>query len=239
MPEIRHISAVDTLRLASEVGRSIAGDLGVKAFEELELALTTKLFPKKFANIPTLRTRQHILLYWRRGFLKTTLLREFSKTIPDKFKIVHLSSATTEILCGSIYIPKIPFQQPRVVPPVLAGADFAIITEHSAFLKHGSPMAAKLSILNDVLEGDKISNTLVKLGQVRIDPAQKSELEKLGVRYEPLEATISYEPDISMLSASHPFDRKTLSVLIDSGHFDRFRIVQVATKSLATNVSFS
>ena len=218
---------IDTLKLASEIGRSIAGDLGAKAFEEFELALVTKLFPKKYTNIPTLRTRQHILLYWLHGFLKTTLEQEFVDVIPSQFKVVHLLSATTEILCGSIYLPKTPFQQPRIVPPVLAGADIAIVTEHSAFLKHGGSMAAKLSILNDILEGGIIPNTLVKLGQVEIDPAQKSELEKLGVRYDPSEATMSYEPDILMLSASHPFDRRTLSALVDSGHLDRFRIVQV------------
>ena len=222
----KKILATSILRLASDVGGSIAGELGAKAFEELELALVTKLFPKKFIDIPTLRTRQHILLYWRRGFLKTTLLREFSKTIPDKFKTIHLSSATTEILCGSIFIPKNPFQQPRVIPPAFAGADFAVVTEHSAFLKHGGPMAAKLAILNDTFEGDRILNTLVKLGQIQIDPTQKPELEELGVRYEPSEATLSYEPDVLMLSASHPFDRKTLSLLIDSGHLDRFHIVQ-------------
>ena len=214
------------LEIAKKLGTSIGGKLGQKSFEELELALVTKLFPKKFANIQTLRTRQHILLYWRRGFLKTTLLREFSKTIPEQFKVVHLSSVTTEILCGSIYVSKATFQQPRIIPPVLTGADFAIVTEHSAFLKHGGPIVAKLSILNDILEGDRISNTLVKLGQVQIDPTQKPELEKLGVRYDPSEATISYEPDVLMLSASHPFDRKTLSVLIDSGHFDRFFVLQ-------------
>lgn len=97
-------------------------------------------------------------------------------------------------------------------------------------------MAAKLSILNDILEGDRISNTLVKLGQVQIDPTQKPELEKLGVSYEPSEATLSYVPDVLMLSASHPFDKKTLSSLVDSGHLDRFRIVQVkVTSGIAWN----
>lgn len=227
------------MEIAKKLGASIGGKLGEKSFEKLELALITKFFPKKFRNVPTLRTRTHILLYWRKGFLKTTLLREFAKTIPKRFKTVHLTSATTEILCGSIYTPKISFQQPRIIPPVLAGVDFAIVTEHSAFLRHGGSMIAKLSILNDILEGDRISNTLVKLGQVQIDPTQKPELEKLGVRYEPSDATISYEPDILMFSASHPFDKKTLSILLDSGHLDRFRIVQVLITAKIARDSFS
>ncbi len=215
------------LETAKRLGASIGGPLGEKCFEKLELALASKLPPRKFANVSTLRTRTHILLYWRRGFLKTTFLREYAKTIPDQFRIVLLSSATIEVLCGSIFVPKNPFLRPRIVPPALAGADFAIITEHSSFLKHGGPTVAKLSFLNDKLEGDEISNKLVKLGQIQIDPEQKTELEKLGIRYEPAEATLSYTPDLVMLSCSHLFDRKTLSLLIESGHFDRFSIVQV------------
>jgi len=231
--EVKNDGLIETTR---KLGSSIGGMIGERSFEELELAFVTKLFPKKFANMSTLRTRQHILLYWRRGFLKTTLLQEFSKTIPSKFKIVRLSSATTEILCGSINIPKSPFQQARIVPPVLAGADFVLMLEHSAVLKHGGPMVAKVSILNDIYEGDRISTSLVKLGQTQIDPAQRSELEKLGVTYNPSEATISYEPDILMLSASHPFDAKTLSILVDSGHLDRFRIIQCKiTPEMARN----
>lgn len=214
------------LRTVKKLGSSIGGqELGGRSFEWLELALASKIFPKKFTNVPTLRTRAHVLLYWRKGFLKTTLLREFAKIIPNKFKTVHLTSATIEVLCGSIFIPKMPFQRARIVPPVLAGADFASIYEHSTLLR-ARPMAAKLSLLNDILEGDNISTSLVKLGQVQIDPSQKPELEKLGIRFYPDESRLIYEPDVVILSASHPFDRKTLSILIDAGHFDRFHVVQ-------------
>lgn len=215
------------LLTAKKLGASIGGKLAEKAFEELELALVTKIFPKKFENMPTLRTRQHILLYWRRGFLKSTILREFSKAIPQQFKRVRLLSSTTEILLGSVYIPKNPFEKPRIIPSILAGTDFAIISEHSAFLRHGGPIQGRLAILNDILEGEKIVNNLVKLGQIQIDPDQMPELEKLGVKFEPKEAALSYEPDVLVFSASHPFDSKTLSLLIDAGHLDRFRIVQV------------
>lgn len=95
-------------------------------------------------------------------------------------------------------------------------------------------MSAKLSILNDILEGDRVSNTLVILGQVQIDPTQKAELEKLNVTYDPSEATISYEPDVLFLSASHPFDEKTLALLVGSGHLDRFCVIQ---KKITTEIA--
>jgi hypothetical protein len=224
------------ISLAGNVGSSIGGKLAQKAFEELELAFVTKLLPKKFTNVPTLRTRQHILLYWRKGFLKTTILREFSKVIPSRFKTVQITSATTETLNGSLCVPRNPFEKPRIVPPIFAGLDFAVITEHSTFLRYGGPMPGKLAILNDIQEGDRISTHLIKLGQTQVDPAQEEELEKLGVKYEPQEATLSYEPDVVLFSGSHPFDQRTLALLVDSGHLDRFRVVQARiTAEMAKN----
>ncbi len=128
-------------------------------------------------------------------------------------------------------LPKNPFDEAKIVPPIIAGSDFATITEHMSFLKHGGPIEGKLSILNDILEGDKISNSLVKLGQVKIDIYQRPQLQKLGVDYEPDKATITYTPDIIMFSASHPLDNKTLSLLINSGHFERFKVCQVKITS--------
>jgi hypothetical protein len=216
----------DLLALSGEYGKSFGGHLGKKGCQEAELAFVTRLFPPRFSNILTLRTVLLILLCWLIGFLKSTILKEFCQVIPDCFRVVHLSSATTEILCGSISTPKNPFQLPRIVLPAFAGADFVVVPEYSALLKHGGPVEAKISILNEAMEGDLITTKLVKLGQVQIDPTQKLELEKLGVKYEPSEATLSYRPNFVMLAASHPFPKNTLGPMIDLGHLDRFHIVQ-------------
>ena len=71
-------SSNNPLDTAKRLGNSLGGALAEEAFVELELAFVDKLFPKKFNDVPTLRTRQHILLYWRRGFLKTTIFDVFS-----------------------------------------------------------------------------------------------------------------------------------------------------------------
>jgi hypothetical protein len=221
----------DLLGLASRVGSSIAGELGETSFITLELALVTRLFPKKFTDLPTLRTRSHVILYWFKGFYKSTLLTKFAETIPKQFKVISLTSATTEILKGSINSPKVMFEDPRIIPPNIAGVDFGIITEHMSFLKNGGLIDGKLNLLNDILEGDRVSNSLVKLGQVKIDENQKPELEKLKVQYDPEGATITYEPDIIILTASRPLDIKTLSLLVNSGHFERFKVCQIRITS--------
>ena len=52
------------LDLVQQLGASIAGNLGVKAFIELELAFVTALLPR-FIDNPLIRVLQHILLYAR------------------------------------------------------------------------------------------------------------------------------------------------------------------------------
>jgi hypothetical protein len=215
-------TVIDTAR---KLGYSIGGRLGEMSFEALELALASCLFPKKFSNMPTLRAKQHILLYWRKGFLKSTFLREFTKTIPKKFKVVNLAAFTNETLIGSVHRSKTS-DQARIVPPILAGAQIGVTFEHSLLLRHGGPMGAKVAILNDVLEGDLVSNHLIKLSQISIDEQQREDLTKLGISLNTSSGMLSYQPDIAIFSASHPFDAKTLSFLVDSGHFDRFRVVQ-------------
>ena len=219
------MSENDPLLLAGSYGKSFAGRLGEKGCQEAELATITRLLPPRFSNMSTLRTRLHILLYWLVGFLKSTILKEFCEVIPDCFKVIHLSSVTTEILCGSISIPKNPFQSPRIIPPAFAGAHIVVAPEYST-LTHGGAIETKISILNEAYEGDLITNKLVKLGQVQIDPTQKQELERLGVEYEPSEATLKYRSDIVVLAASHPFPRNVLGPMIGLGHLDRFRVVQ-------------
>lgn len=218
---------IDLITLSGKVGYSLGGQIGQRGFQELELATITRLFPKKFSNVPTLRTRQHILLYWRKGFLKTTILKKFAETLPSKLKVLQLSAFTTETLLGSAYIPKNPFEKPRIIAPIAAGYDNLIFLEFTSMLMHGGSPSAKLPFLNDMTEGDPIVNALIKLGQLKIDETQIVELNAKKIKYDPDKGTLSYEPDFLVFGASHPFDKRTLALLIDSGLLDRFHIVQI------------
>jgi hypothetical protein len=87
-------------------------------------------------------------------------------------------------------------------------------------------MQGKLSVLNDILEGDKVTNNLVKLGQVTIDEYQKPQLQEIGVKYDSDAASIAFEPDFITFSASHLLDSNTYSLLLNAGHLGRFKICQ-------------
>ena len=217
--------------IAGNAGSSIGGDFGRQSFEALLDGYVSGLMPPKYSNLTTLRTKAHTTLYGPRGIQKSTFLDVFFETIPSNFKVAHLSFATVEILCGSITNPRNPLLPPRVIPSVFTGVDFVELSEEWSVLGHGGSTETKISVFNDALEGAKISSSLVKLGQVTIDPTQKQELERLGVTYNPSDATLSFYPSFVCLTASHLYNRKILGLLNDFGYRDRFRIVQLKLTS--------
>lgn len=217
----------DAFSVVGDAGASVGGYFGRVSFEALHCGFVAGLMAPKFSNLPTLRTRTHTTIYGPRGIQKSTFIDVFCDTIPSRLKVVQLSYATVEILCGSITSPRNPFQLPRLIPSVLADADFVKILEEWSILGHGGSTEMKISILNDALEGARISTSLVKLGQVVLDPAQIQELERLKISYDPNGATASFVPRFTANSASHLYDRKTLGLLNDFGFRDRFRIVQL------------
>jgi hypothetical protein len=225
------VMACDPHSIAAKAGASIGGDFGRQSFEALLDGYVSGLMPPKYSNLTTLRTKAHTTLYGPRGIQKSTFLDAFLETIPSNFKVAHLSFATVEILCGSITNPRNPLLPPRVIPSVFTGVDFVKLSEEWSVIGHAGSVEAKISFFNDSLEGARISSSLVKLGQVTIDPKQKEELERLGVTYNSEEATVSFVPKFVCFSASHLYNRKILGLLNDFGYRDRFRIVQLKLTS--------
>src|SRR3990170_6506373 len=90
----------DPLDVAKKLGYSVAGDLGSKAIEELELAYASRLLPR-FSDDPVIRATINILLYWAFAYYKSTLLKVFSQTVPEWLRIVDITSMSLEKIFGS------------------------------------------------------------------------------------------------------------------------------------------
>ena len=112
---------------ARDVGKSLAGELGEKAFVELELAYATRLLPR-FTDDPTIRINQNVLLHWQRGYFKSTILKVFGQVLP--LKTVDITSMTLEKMFGSIDEKKI-----HIIPPAFTNDTyFVTISELTALL---------------------------------------------------------------------------------------------------------
>lgn len=216
IPEI-----ADPLETARTAGSSLAGNIGEKAFIELELAYTTKLLPK-FSDDPIIRVNQNILLYWQYGYYKSTILKVFSHTIPEVLKLVDITSMTLEKIFGSIDEKK-----SRVIEPAFTNdVHFVVVSELTALLGQRDAMKQFANTMNPVLENEKVHRQTLKLGYGQIDEAQLYELKAKGVEYNFVKGELSYSPNICVLAATRPLDNRYFTYLNKSGHFSRYHVIQ-------------
>jgi hypothetical protein len=211
---------ISPLDVARRLGNSIADSIGADALVELELSFAAQLLPK-FSDNQLIRMRQHILLYWDPSYFKSTLIDEFSKTVPVCMNIVNISSMTPETLFGSISDDR-----QNIVKPVLAIARFAKIDELLSFLGSSNTMKDIVNTLNTAMEGKKVTRHLLKLGQPEFDPDKILQLKKENVEYDPFNAQLSHQPDITIWAASRPMDNRTYTYLRTAGHLGRFHVIQ-------------
>jgi len=211
----------NSLQIAEEVGYSLAGDIGKKAFIELELAYATRLLPK-FTDDPITRVNQNILLYWQYGYYKSTILKVFNQTIPETVKTVDITSMSLEKIFGSIDEGR----KHIVYPAFTNDVHFIVISELTALLGQRDAMKQFANTMNIVLEGEKVSRQILKLGYGKISEEELGKLEAKGVFYDPIEARLSYTPNVCVLAATRPLDNRYFTYLNNSGHFSRFHVIQ-------------
>lgn len=216
IPEI-----ADPLETARTVGSSLAGNIGEKAFIELELAYATKLLPK-FGDDPIIRVNQNILLYWQYGYYKSTILKVFSHTIPEVLKLVDITSMTLEKIFGSIDEKK-----SRIIEPAFTNdVHFVVVSELTALLGQRDAMKQFANTMNPVLENERVHRQTLKLGYGQIGKAQLYELKTKGVEYNFVKGELSYSPNVCVLAATRPLDNRYFTYLNKSGHFSRYHVIQ-------------
>lgn len=210
--------AIDTVR---QVGYSLAGNIGATAFVELELAYASRLLPR-FSDDPIIRKNQGILLYWQRGYYKSTILQVFSQTIPQDMGTVDISSMTQEKIFGSIDEKKRHIIQPAFTNDV----KFVLVSELSSLLGQHDAMRQFVNLSNAVLENERISRQTLKLGWGEINDTELLELQDKGVFYDAVKGELSYTPDVCFLAATRPLDNRYFTYLKESGHFSRYHVIQ-------------
>jgi hypothetical protein len=204
-----------------EVGYSLAGEIGERAFIELELAYATRLLPR-FSDDKIIRRNQNILLYWQRGYYKSTILRVFSQTIPQDMGTVDISSMTQEKIFGSIDEKKKHIIQPAFTNDV----KFVFVSELSSLLGQHDSMRQFVNLSNAVLENERISRQTLKLGHGEINETELLELQEKGVSYDAVKGELSYTPNVCFFAATRPLDNRYFTYLKESGHFSRYHVIQ-------------
>jgi hypothetical protein len=208
------------LQIAKKVGYSLAGHIGELAFVELELAYATRLLPR-FSDDPITRVVQNVLLYWQRGYYKSTSLKVFSQTIPEAVRVVDITSMSVEKIFGSIDETK-----KHIIPPAFTNVHFVVISELTTLLGQRDTMRQFVNVMNVAQEGEKVNRQILKFGYGKISEEELSELETKGVFYDPIRAELSYTPNFCVLAATRPLDNRYFTYLNNSGYFSRYHVIQ-------------
>jgi len=208
----------DLIGMARGLGCSIAGSIGGKAYEETELSFASRLLPR-FLDDPITRVRINILLYWKAGYYKSSLLKVFSETIP--LETINITSMTLQKIFGSID----PKTRRIVLPAFTNNVHFVSISELTALLGQRD-MKEFSNVMNQVLEGEEVHRQTITLGTSNDDITEFERCGRLGVKYDPEKGELSYKPDVCVLAASRPLDNHYFNYLFRSGHMGRYHVVQ-------------
>jgi len=209
------------LHTAAKLGCSLAGDIGKKAFIELELAFATRLLPR-FSDDLITRVVQNMLLYWQFAYYKSTILKVFTQTLPETLKAVDITSMSLEKIFGSIDEKK----KHIIEPAFTRDVNFVVISELTALLGQRDAMKQFVNVMNVVLEGEKVTRQILKLGYGEIREEELSKLEAKGVFYDSIRGELSYTPKVCVLAATRPLDNRYFTSISKSGHFSRYHVVQ-------------
>lgn len=205
-------------RIAGNLGQSIAGEIGRKAFQELELAYVNSILPK-FSNNTKIRTKQHILLHWNQSFFKSTIITEFCKCLPDNINQINITSNSPEMLFGTIT------DDNKIVLPLFANKQIATVTELSTFIPNRNP-GLIINPMNKILEMEPVERQLLKFGRRDVNLKEISRALKNHVLYEKDISQLSYVPNVTIFAASRPLENRVYTILKTSGYLYRHHIIQ-------------
>jgi hypothetical protein len=206
----------DAFELAGQIGYASYGEIGKKAFEELELCFASKLSPS-FKPQLKLRSYTNLNFYWARSYFKNSIMEIFQECLPSGFVNRKITSATTETMFGSMNNAG-----DKLIAPLFLGCQMCFMPELMTFL--GDDMKKKVSTFNEALEGSETTRNLLKFGN-----AQKTLIDeycdgKEGLYFDG--KTLRYFPNTSFVVGTHPLDNKTYTYLEQSGFFSRFHTIQ-------------
>jgi len=211
-------SRTDALALAGAIGYAHFDEIGEKAFEELELAYASTIAPR-FREKPDIRPWQNVNFYWAKCYFKNTIQEVFAKCLPDTYRKRKITSASTEIMFGSMRE-----DHKDIIPPMFYGNSLAFIPEVLSFLGQGETLRIKTDILNEVVEGKEITRDLVKFGEASEELREKYN-DPSGLYLTP--TSLQYTPKTCFAIATRPLERKIFTYLDGSGFLSRFHTIQI------------
>jgi hypothetical protein len=223
------MSTTNPLDLAREIGNQIMGDIGAQAFEELELAYASRL-QQRFIEIPEMRPWQNVCFYWKKSYLKNTLMDHFRNVLPDTFPNRKMQSTSTEKIFGSLKDDKT-----DIIRPLFYRQNMVFIEELTAFLGEGEALRERMNNMNEALEGHQVTRDILKFGNASQELIDRYNGGVDGLFFNG--ETLWYTPETCFCAGTRPVHPKTYATLEGSGFWSRFHVLQcVFTDAMARDL---
>jgi len=80
--------------------------------------------------------------------------------------------------------------------------------------------------MNIVLEGEKVTRQILKLGYGEISEEELRRVKAKGVSHDHVKGELSYTPNVCVLAATRPLANRYFTYLNNSGHLSRYHVIQ-------------
>ncbi len=221
------LATANPIELAQEIGKQLFGEVGKRAYEELELCFASKLGSKHFPDTK-MRAFINLNFYWDKSYYKNTLIDDFNECLPAEFTHRKITSATAETMFGSLTQ-----NGENLVPPLFWGYEMSNLPELRAFLGT-KDLEDKSNTFNEILEGSEVTRDLLKFGNATEELIAKYAGITGDVQFDG--RTLRYTPNTCFVIGTRPLDNKTYTYLDQSGFWSRFHTIQIRiTDSMATD----
>ncbi len=222
-------SSLNTFELAGKIGYETFGEIGQRAYEELELAFASKLQPKTFKETSKMRSYINLNFYWGKSYFKNTLIEAFSECLPQGFNRRKITGGTTETIFGSMSQ-----DGKRIISPLFWGYEMCFIPELTTFLS-SKDFTEKSNNFNEVLEGQEVSRDLLKFGEATRDLIDEYSAGVDGLYFNG--RTLKYIANTNFIVGTRPLNNRSFTYLEQSGFWSRFHTIQFRiTDSTAADI---
>ena len=227
----------DPIELATDVGAEKYLHVGEMSYPEMEisylLACTKRAY---YDDRPEARLRRHVLLYWERGFYKTSMLTSFLERCTASVESTIQKEHQERIFPSHMLISG-DYKQARLrgsvtgagrlMLPLIQKPTFLISPELMTLLSGGGE--EKSSMINyfcEVLEEGIGRVGLVSMGNADISDETWETMKKRKITFNKQEATMYYRVEGTFMGASRPLKRSEFKYLSNSGFLDRISVVR-------------
>jgi hypothetical protein len=227
------------IELATDIGLDKYLHVGGLAYPEMEISFLLGTLCKNrkghYDDRPEARLRRHLLLYWERGFYKTSMITSFlSKGAPacevtkqettkqDLPSYLFISGDYTQArLRGSVSI------NGNLQLPLIQKPNFLVSPELMTMMSgSGDVKSSMVNFLCEVLEEGIGRVGIVSMGNAKISDEKWETMKKRGIIFNKEEATMFYKVNGTFMGASRPLGRADVRYLSKSGFMDRISVIR-------------